>query len=153
MKDLLLAIQSELRASIDTVVDSAICIVRSESYIPPSVRSPAIGLKDGQVTFRRLAGGVVETTARVLVVAWVQILDDYDASIMGGAQSTPGVLDLVSQIITALDDNMLALPGMQSANIVECRPSEPMGINTTTLQRKIAIFEYVRESEGTPCGN
>ena len=153
MKDLLIAIREELRSKISTVVDSNVCIVRSESYIPPTARDRAIGLKDGPVTFRKLAGGVVETTARIMAVSWVQIVDDYDLSIMGVGGDRPGVLDLSSQVIDVLDGNLLGLQGMQSADVIECRASEPMGINTTTLHRKIVVFQYIRETEGVSCGN
>lgn len=144
MKSLLTAIKDELSGIAETH------IVRHENYLPPTARTPAIGIKDGLITRREMMGGGIEYTMQVLVVVWVQLLETTDASIVGSGE-LDGVLDLAASVIDTLDNNLLSVNGMQHAFATECRASEPMGVNTTTLQRKIIVMRYIRETEGT-CG-
>lgn len=155
MKDLLLAIKYELMGAVDDVDDASVCIVRHENYLPPTARSPAIGIKDGMVRRRELAGGVVELDMTVFICAWCQIIDQppgYESASVTGTDDLDGVLAIAADIIARLEHNTLGIEGMQRAFAVECRASEPFGINTTTLQRKIVVMNYVKETAGT-CGD
>lgn len=154
MNALLLAIKAALQGgAISGVADESVCIVRSENYLPASATSPAIGIKDGIIRRRELAGGAIELDMTVLVCVWCQLIEDdnFEASLTGFGDDS-GVIALAAEVVSALENNTLGLPGVQRAFAVECRASEAIGMTTTTLQRKIIVMNYVQETTGT-CGN
>ncbi|SDP77087.1 hypothetical protein [Desulforhopalus singaporensis] len=149
MKELLLAIESELKSKQSVVPEGNISIVPWESYLPSSSNTPAICIKDGPIDIVRLAGDTDEKTMHVLIAVWVQILDQPGSSVVG-VDPDPGVLELAKLVCSILNDNMLSLSGMQDGYCIRERGSELMGAKTLTLQRKIVEFRYVWEVENNP---
>jgi hypothetical protein len=114
-------------------------ITPDEKLIPSGLRQPSIGLKDGTVRRVELGGGMVEETLQVTCIAMVKL--DGDDSLVGEA----GVIALVKSIESALDENLLGLPGMESA----WSPSETASQlfstdNRQFLVKKNITFEYER---------
>lgn len=149
MKELVLAIIEALQAGQVSVEPENISVSPSLAYIPPETRTPAFCVKDGFTKPRYMAGGVIEYTLSVFVVAWVQIPEVAGASLIGEGDEK-GVLDLAAISCSVLNGNLLGISGMQSADIFMERPSE-MG-RENSVQRKVIEFRYVKETEGT-CGS
>ena len=148
MKELLTAIKSQLRTDLTYVRDSDIFVTEDENLIPEAVKFPAVGLKDGPVIRKELAGGMMEYTLSVKIIALVQLTKP-EAAIMGDASTgKPGILEMESDIHESLDENLLSVTGMQEAVAVPNQPeSETFGDETEVIQRKIITYQYVKEEE------
>lgn len=148
MKALLTAIVGALADGQAEIEASNISIVPNIAYVPSAAKTPAACVKDGKVTRVRKAGGVVEITSIVLIAVWVQNIDQTDASVMG-TTTEKGVLDLADTVRGVLENNLLGIDGMQDATCIADRESAMMGVSTTTLQRKIVEFQYIKETSCT----
>jgi hypothetical protein len=139
MKALLEAIKTELNTNLTGLRD--IQVVPDEVILPPGVRFPFIGLKDGPIEREE---GMSETLREVLtvsVIAYVEILKN-EASIIGDGDNK-GVLELVSDIHEVLDENLLSLTGMERAFCRREEASETLvsGENSY-VQKKTCVYEY-----------
>jgi len=147
MKALLTAIKARLQQDLSYVRASDVFITEDEHMIPEAVKFPAIGIKDGVIVRRELAGGMLEITLNVNVVIWVKLLKD-EATIMGDAATgKKGVLEIEDDIHEALDENLLDITGMQEAFSPEPSASELFGDETEAVQRKVVGYRYVKEEE------
>jgi len=148
LKELLTAIQTQLRTEKTYIRDSDIYITPHENYIPSQVRPPCVGIKDGAIARRELAGGMMEYTLNVTIIVFVQ-LHKSAAAIMGDAAAgKKGVLEIADDIHASLDENLLGITGMLEAvsDPVEAG-SELFGNEEDGLQRKVIKFQYVKEEE------
>lgn len=148
MKDLLLAIQAELRRELTYIRDGDIFITPHLNYIPHVFKNAFVGIKDGRVTREELSGSMWRVTMRVKIASYVQLQKE-EASIVGDeASGIKGVLEIPDDINAALDENLLGIDGMIEAY---CSPveeeSETFGDEKEGLQRKIISVEYVKEVE------
>jgi len=148
LKELLTAIQTQLRTEKTYIRDSDIYITPHENYIPSQVRPPCVGIKDGAIARRELAGGMMEYTLNVTIIVFVQ-LHKSAAAIMGDAAAgKKGVLEIADDIHVSLDENLLDITGMQEAvsGATEAG-SELFGDEKEALQRKMINYQYVKEEE------
>ena len=145
MKELITKIQTELRADVAYVRDSDVFVTEDADVIPQAVKFPAIGIKDGPVTRTELAGGMWEVTLEVKIICWVQLAKPA-AAVMGDGDNK-GVLDMGDDINASLDENLLAISGMQSAFSPAETGSELFGDEKEALQRKIITYRYVKEED------
>lgn len=145
MKTLITNIKTKIQADIDYVRDSDVFVTEDADAIPQAVKFPAIGIKDGPVTRTELAGGMWEVTLEVKVIAWVQ-LSKPAAAVMGDG-GNKGVLDMAADINASLDENLLAIAGMQSAFSPAETESELFGDEKEALQRKIITYRYMKEED------
>ncbi|BBO80171.1 hypothetical protein DSCO28_50430 [Desulfosarcina ovata subsp. sediminis] len=143
MKALLAAIKSTLQTQIESVRDRDIFVTEDENIIPYSIGFPAIGLKDGSVSRKRVATDLWQTTRQVLVIPVVRLSKPEEA-VMGGVGTT-GILDLAAAIREALDDNLLGIGGMQDAECYSEQPSALFGDEKEALQRKILTYTYMQD--------
>jgi hypothetical protein len=144
MKALLTAIKTQLQSDLTYVRASDIFVTEDESLIPETVKSQAVGLKDGPVIRKELAGRMMEYNMTVKIVLYVQLLRPEAAIIGDGTQK--GILDMEADVHTALDENLLGVAGMQSAVAAPDQPeSELFGDETNAFQRKIITYEYIKE--------
>jgi len=147
MKALLTAIQTQLRTDLTTIRDSDIYIAPHENYIPNQVRPPCVGIKDGRIVRKELAGGMMEVTLDVTIAIFVHLAKD-EASIMGDtATGKKGVLEIGEDVHTSLDESLLGITGMQEAFSPSESGSELFGDEKETLQRKLITYQYVMEEE------
>ena len=148
MKDLLTAIQTQLRTDLTYIRDSDIYITPHENYIPSQVRPPCVGIKDGTTGRRELAGGMMEYTLGVMIIVFVDLLKA-EAAIMGDtATGKKGVLEIADGIHASLDENLLDISGMQEATSDPTEAgSELFGNEEDGLQKKLIKFQYVKEEE------
>lgn len=143
MKVLLTAIKAALQSQIASVRDRDIFVTEDENLMPYTIGFPAIGLKDGSVSRKRVATDLWETTRQVLVIPCVRLSKPEEA-VMGGV-GTIGILDLAAAIRTALDDNLLGIAGMQDAECYAEQASALFGDEKEALQRKILTYTYVQD--------
>ena len=143
MKTLLSAIKATLKTQIAVVRDRDVFVTEDENIIPYSISFPAIGLKDGPVTRKRVATDLWETTRMVMVIPLVQLSKPEEA-VMGGVGAT-GILDLAAAIRAALDDNLLSIDGMKDAECYSEQASALFGDEKEALQRKILTYTYVQD--------
>lgn len=146
MKDLLTAIKSELQLEIDYVRNSDIYISEHVIIIPNAIRFPAIGIKDGPITYKIETQVQEEDTLDVTIAAYVQ-LQKTEASIMGDdSTNNKGVLDMIGDILTALTHNKLG--GIVDTAIpVSSTGSEPITDDegTVAIQMKTVTMRYTKE--------
>lgn len=147
MKDLLAAIKTKLQTGLTYIRDRDINIVPHTNYIPNAIKTYGIGIKDGKITRKEQAGGMIEITLEVKLAVYVQLAKD-EASIMGDTStSKKGLLEVSDDIHSSLDENMLSITGMQEAFSPSETESELFGDDRETLQRKIITYRYVKEEE------
>lgn len=141
MKALLEAIKTKLQTSLTGLRD--IQVVPDEAMLPPGVRFPFIGLKDGPIEREEGIGETLKEKLSVKVIAYVEILKN-EASIMGDKTNT-GVLELVGAIHDELNENLLGLTGMESAFCPHEDESETLvKENESFVQKKTCVYEYER---------
>lgn len=148
MKALLSAIKTKLQTELTYVRNNDVFVTEDENLLPKSAKSHAVGIKDGAVTHKELAGGMLELTMTVKIVLWVQLAKP-EAAIMGDdAADKKGVLDMEADVHGVLDENLLAIAGMQSAVRSPISPgSELFGDETDAMIRKVITYEYTKEKE------
>ena len=146
MKELLTAIKTQLQADLTYARDSDVFVTEDENLIPAQAKFPAVGLKDGPVTHRELAGGMIELKMVVKVIVYVQ-LSKPEAAMMGDAATgQKGVLDMEADVHTSLDENLFGITGMQAAVRTPVSPeSELFGDENEAVQRKALTYEYTKE--------
>lgn len=148
MKILLRELKNDLAANMNQIVRPAdVFIVPDENYIPARAKEPFIGLKDGSIGRRELAGGYLELTMEVSVVLWIRLYQD-EASIMGDQSGKEiGILDFAKSIDACLDENLLGLTasGMQEAFMAAEAASRLWPDETDSRQQKILTYRYIQE--------
>ena len=143
MDEILTAIKTALQSAIAAVPDGDIIVVPSIDYIPNGTSLPCITIKDGGITNRALMGGCVEQEMVVYVSPWVEMVNDETS--LTGATSVVGLLDLIDDIESALNNNLLDITGLQSAWCESSAPSELFGDDREALQRKTITVTYEKE--------
>lgn len=143
MKALLNAIKAQLQTDLTYIRDSDIFITEDELAIPQSVCFPAVGIKDGAITY------VVETqdqdldTLFVKVIPYVQ-LQKPEASIMGDSSTgKKGVLDITADAIASLKNNKLSGQVDVALPVSEAE-SEILTDEEDAIQMKILTMRYER---------
>lgn len=106
MKTLLTNCKTRLREQIAYIRSNDIYITEDIRLIRNSGNYPAIGLKDGGVTFDAAAGDQDGDTLQVTAAAYVS-LQQQEAMLIGAA-GQKGVLDIAEDIIAALKDHTFA---------------------------------------------
>lgn len=146
MKVILTALKTALQAAqtLSYVRDSDVFITEHEIFLPPQLRFPAIGIKDGPITYKVATQDQENDTLLVNVIAYVQ-LQKPEASIMGDTTaSQKGVLDVLADVRTLLKNNRLG-------NVVDSawpeseKESEVLvGDEQQAIQMKILTMRYER---------
>jgi hypothetical protein len=103
MKDILLGVRDKLRSSLDYVRGSDIVIVEGDYIMPASIKYPAIGIKDGAISYVEFTQDQKYDAYLVKIICFVQLQKNTEASIIGDdAAGQKGVMDVASDCITAL---------------------------------------------------
>ncbi|MFH2129762.1 MAG: hypothetical protein ABIK68_05250 [bacterium] len=144
MQALLLAIQSALRSGLSDIRSGDIFITPHVNFVPPGVKAPAIGIKDGPGRVSELGGSMQETTLQVKLVIWVDFPAGEEMII--GKGTMKGVLDRTTEVHAVLGQNLLSIDGMISARPVAETESEMFSDGKGRgLDRKIITYEYEKE--------
>lgn len=122
-----------------------IFVTEDDSLIPDAVKFPAVGIKDGPIARTEDAGGYWTVSLDVRIICLVQ-LQKTEAAVMGDASTgKKGVLDMAVDVHAALDNDLLAIAGMQAAFSPAEGESEFIGDEQLVLQRKIITYRYEKE--------
>jgi len=117
MKTLLPAIRSVIQGVMPRPSDCY--ITPNVNYMPTGTRQPCIGIKDAGISREELAGEMVEITATVELVGFVQMSEDGFTALCGNG----GVFQLLDTATDALINNLLGLPDVQRVEIGQDSPS------------------------------
>ena len=126
-----------------------IAVVADPDILPPAVRFPFVGLKDGSTRRSEGMNQSVDLTLVVDIYIYVQLLQDAEASIMGVNNIAPaadikGLLELEADLVALLDHNLLG-DIVQSAFCSEIFASETMiAEGDVFIQRKGCHYVYER---------
>ena len=152
MITILKKLKEELQ-KIEYVKAENVSIAPHEAIVPNSAQMPCILIKDGRITKKELFSNMMEETLDVKIAVYVKIQKP-EASIMGDPSTNQkGILEIVQEINSMLDENNLNIDNIQSAICISETESEPFlrGEKTTAnmIQRKILTYQYIREVERT----
>ena len=139
MDILLKAIQQELRTGLATVRDRDIYITPHLGFVPPGVKQPCVGIKDGKVTHRY---GMAESKGYTLVVHFAILIDPKkkESSIVGEGD---GILALQKKCVDLLEFNNLGVSGLSGAAVVADLETEYFESKTeSNLLRKRFSLQY-----------
>lgn len=145
MNDLLQALVRELKA-LGTFGDR-VFITESQEFLPPELKTPAVGLKDGDLASEDLTAGCQRETLEVHVFVYAEARVPGQA-LLGSSNGKPGVLDQAHAVRQRLHGNLLGLEeqGIISARVKEIGESiswqEPARIMTS----KYLTLVYEREN-------
>lgn len=146
MKSLLAAIKLELQnaATLSFVRDSDIFITEHENFLLPSIRFPAIAIKDGPIVYKVATKSQENDTLLVKIIMYVQ-LQKPEAGIMGdAATSAKGVLEVAALVRDLLKSNRLS--GLVDSAWPESETeSEILALDEVeAVQMKIITMRYER---------
>jgi len=140
MNELLQAVRNSLQ-TVGGLRARDVFITPHPNYIPTGVKQPCVGVKDGKITRKELAGGMVEETLQVICFPMVKVSGD-------GLTGADGLLSLEKEIVNHLDQNLLNLPGMEYAWSPGSGESKMFFTdNKQWLSQKPITMEYTRERE------
>ena len=143
MKNLISAIKTQLQTDLTYIGDGDIFITEDERLVPDSVRFPAIGLKDGDITYAIKTQNQEDDALLVKVIAYVQ-LQKPEASIMGDSSTgKKGVLDITADAITSLKNNTLSGQADVAVPVSETE-SELLTDEEEAIQMKTVTMRYER---------
>lgn len=162
VRQLLLAIQEELRQKLDPAIyrpgitaSSGDVFISTEAlYLPTAVKLPAIGIKDGGEPrpIRHACGQDImkeRYTSTVLITCWSPSDGAAIGSGLIGDVTQPGVLDTKENILNILRDNLLGyVSGDYIIRGVELGDVEPSTVTlqgTREVQSLIVPIIYDRE--------
>jgi len=143
MKALLTAIKTQLKTDLTYVRDSDIYVTEDERMIPEAVKFPAVGIKDGAISYKQATKSQEDQELQVKIITY-QELRKPEASIMGDtATSKKGVLDIIDGVITALKNNLLS-GIVDSAFPIAESESELLADEETAIVMKSVTMQYFR---------
>ena len=141
MKALLTAIQAELQSGLKYIRPGDIFISPHVDYIPTAAKMPCIGIKDGPIARKELAGGEMEYAMGVHIVIFAQNPKGIQYVIMGDDPSNQnGILDIEEEVHVILDENLLDIDLMESAFCNTSAESEVLGRGNDLIQQKVMKF-------------
>ncbi len=143
MKALITVVKTELQTDLTYVRDRDIFVTEDENLIPEQVKFPAVGIKDGAVTYAIETAEQESDELFLDIIAYVQITKP-EAAIMGDAATgKKGVLDIIADIKTSLSGNLLG-GNVDVAVPVDSGESEPIGDEEEAIQKKRITMKYER---------
>jgi len=110
MKQLLTKIRARLQNddNLSYVQNSDIFIIENDDWRPPAtVGFPAIGLKDGAITYAIETANQESDELRVHIVAYLPLTENLEESIVGNDSDIKGVIEIIQDIKTSLTSNFL----------------------------------------------
>jgi len=145
MRQLLSALKMTIRGKLNYLKPNEIFYTIHEDILPGHIRQMGLGIKDGPISRRELAGEMWEVTLQVKLVLWSGWVND-DERLLGGAVGR-GVLEMAEDVHAALDQNLLQIDNMIEAFSPSETESGPYGNESRTMQRKVITYQYVKEEK------
>lgn len=152
MLDTLLAIQTRLGSQLTylakkNATDKAIYIM-TDRVIPEITDFPAIGLKDGNITYNiiggTMAGGAeFEEILQIKVTAFVELLRQEE--VITGDGHGKGILEVAGDIKAALLGYLVNTAALDPLTILSEGESQVMSSDTVMIQMKELIFTCTKQ--------
>lgn len=150
MEELLTEIQSKLQIDISDIRKQDIYITPAIFWVPDQIKIPCIGIKDGHIKRKDLAGGMQEVTLNVHIIILISIFKGEAAII--GTNSRKGILrhakDIEESLLESYAASFLGIDGMINCDLVAEKETEYFGSrgnDQNSLGRKIMTYEYIKE--------
>jgi len=126
------------------VRDADVFVTEDERLIPEAVKFPAVGLKDGDITYDYVTQGAsAQAELTVTAIAYAQ-LHKPEAAIMGDAGTgKKGVLEIIKDIAASLAGNLLSGQANEVWLVSETA-SELLADENLAIQMKSVTLRYVR---------
>lgn len=142
MKALLTAGKTKLRADISYVRDRDVYVTEDLRLVRASGDYPALGMKDGGLSFKVESGDQVGETLTVRIGCYVK-LHKPESAIMGDdSASEPGLLDIARDVVAAMDSTFGGM--MDLCEPVEIGESEILLDERKGLQFLAVTMRYTR---------
>lgn len=140
---LILAAKAALRTALAAYVrPSDIYVTPHLAFVPSSVRTPCVGIKDGKIKREELVGGCVEHEIEIQYCLFVGIRRE-EASIVGDESTgAKGLLQLRDDLHAALHGNTLGVHGVHGAFAARESGSDLFDSGAGMMQRKIVTYTY-----------
>jgi hypothetical protein len=140
MLELIKAARTQIRSQIAYVQDANVFVAENLIMIPDGLNFPAIGIKDGDVDHSVAFQDGEEQVLNLTVAVYVQNMKP-EENIIG----EHGVLAMIDDIITALNDNDLDIPGITLAVAKKQAGSKTLfNDRAEMVQMKTVSFRYER---------
>lgn len=122
----------------------SVFITPATNYMPPGVRPPCIGIKDGGSVRKELTNGYLEVISKVHFAISVDLFKGEQKIVGNDDKGKPGVLDIVAALHSLLDENTLDLTGYISAFCEEEQESVAYGDVQLDnfFQQQIITYRY-----------
>lgn len=139
-------VQQWLRNRLKGVMrESDVYITGDLDVLPGDVMLPALGIKDGTVKHKELAGGMIEYVLQVQLMLWTEVFKEQEALI--GSGNRKGVLEIERDIDVALDEYKYGDSTIVSAVKFSPSPeSQPGNNGDKAFQRKKITYEITRQT-------
>lgn len=137
-KDALIS-SSELR----NVADADIYIAENLDVIPTAATFPCTGVKDGEISRERISHWVHDVHME-LHIGLYQLLKSGEDAMMATDPQTYGLLDLVVDVRSVLDDNYLGIPGVYMQSLPDESEVELLDAGELAVIRKIITYIYTK---------
>jgi len=145
MKALLSAIKAQLQTDLTYIRDADIFITEDERLIPEAIKFPAVGLKDGEITYEIETQNQETHELFVKIIAYVEIRKP-EAAIMGWTfpeYEYKGALDIVADCVTSLKNNTLSGQADVALPVGETE-AELLADENFAIVMKTVTMRYVR---------
>lgn len=144
MNALLQALVAELKAMDD--FGGRVFITEAQEFVPPELKTPAAGLKDGDLVSEDGTGGTRTETLEVHVFVYAEARQPGQA-LLGNTSGKPGVLDLAEAVRARLHGNLLGLEalGIILARVKEIGESISWSEPARVMTSKYLTLVYERE--------
>lgn len=126
------------------VDDADIYIAESLDVIPTAAKFPCVAVKDGEIRRNRISDWVYDAELELHVGVYQLLKSGEDATLATSPQTTYGVLDLVVDIRSVLDDNYLGIDGIYMQSLPDEGEIELLDAGELAVLRKIITWTYTK---------
>lgn len=146
MKALLLTLVDELKAMGD--FGDRVFITEAQELVPPELKTPAAGIKDGDLDSEDLTAGCQRETLEAHVFVYAEARRPGQALLGNTSANKAGVLDLADAVRQRLHGNLLGLEadGIISARVKEVGESISWEEKARIMTSKYLTLVYEREN-------
>jgi len=146
MKELLEYVKARLIDRLDYIRDDDIYITPDIDLVPQGCRRPCVGITDGTIIRRELAGDVIESDLTVTVVVYVGI-QKTEAALMGDAATrAKGTLNIIADVNAALDEYLPTRAFIYAFSGTESK-TESVSDGQTAMARKTITFLFQKQED------
>lgn len=135
-RDILAATQAHLRAGLSGLRDVDVFISPHEDWVPNGCQFPAVGIKDGAISYVDLESQGRRTEMEMSLAVLHQILSGPEAGLMG-TPTTPGLFQNCEAVRGLMHWAKLPVDGLIECRVTAETPSALLDMGRLNIQSKI----------------